>query len=134
MTARSKRNRKPIAVKTLELALTVPRVIVHRTARIAAAGLMPTTRDRIEFTRMHAEKTAAFFESWNAMTLHAWRANHAFAASIVRALLTTGVGPNASVTAAASRLQRQSVALVHKGLEPVHRRVMANARRLAKHR
>jgi hypothetical protein len=134
MTARSKRHRKPIAVKSAELALAVPQVIVHRTARMTAAGLAPTRRDRIEFARMHAEKAAAFFESWNALTWHGWRANHAFAASLVRALWTTGVVPSASMVAATSRLHREGVGIVHKALEPVHRRVMANARRLSKRR
>jgi hypothetical protein len=88
----------------------------------------------MEFTRMHAEKAAAFLESWNALTWHGWRANHAFAASLVRALWTTGVVPSASVVAATSRLHREGVGLVHKALDPVHRRVMANARRLSKGR
>jgi hypothetical protein len=83
---------------------------------------------------MHAEKAAAFLESWNALTWYGWCANHAFATSLVRALWTTGVVPSASVVAATSRLHREGVGLVHKALDPVHRRVMANARRLSKGR
>ena len=126
--------RKPIAVKAAELALAVPQVIAHRTARMAAAGLAPTMSDRVEFMRMHAEKTAACFESSNAMMLHAWRATFAFNASIMRALFMTGAARRASVVAAASRLSRQSAGIVHKGLDPVHRRVIANARRLGTRR
>ena len=126
--------RKPIAVKTAELALAVPHVIAHRTSRMAAAGLVPTTSDRVEFMRMHAEKTAACFESWNAMTLHAWRANYAFNASIIQALFMTGAGRRASVVAATLQLTRHSAGIVHKGLDPVHRRVIANARRLTTRR
>lgn len=133
MTNRSTR-RKPIAVKSAELALTVPHVIAHRIARMAAAGPVPTMSDRVEFIRMHVEKTAACFESWNAMTLQAWRANHAFNAAIIRALFLTGAGRHASVVEAASRLTRHSAAIVHKGLDPVHRRVIANARRLTTRR
>ena len=126
---------KPIAVKAAELAYAVPLVIAQRSARMAAARRpVPTKRDRIEFTRMHAEKAAALMESWNAMALHAWRVHHAFTVSSVRTLQTTWMRPDASALAAAWRLQSQSASLVHKVLDPVHRRVMANARRLAKHR
>ena len=133
MNTRPKRRpRKPLAVKTAELALAAPQVMARRMLRITTVGPMATRHDRSEFVRMHAEKPAAFFESWNAMLLHALRANQALTASIMRALLTASVSSPASAIAAASRLHRQSLRIAEKGLQPVHRRVLANARRLTR--
>ena len=83
------------------LALAAPEVVGHRVLRMWLAGASPSRRDRLEFYRMWVEKPAAFYASWNAMMLEAYRANFALAWRIWGA-----------------------------GLAPIHRRAAANARRL----
>src|SRR5450759_4061958 len=84
MPFRRKRKTTSLVVKVAELAFAVPQVVAHRVARMAVAGPALSQRDRKEFKRMSAEKTEAFSESWNAMTMQAFRANQALAASIFR--------------------------------------------------
>ena len=95
-----RRRRKSAAVKAVELSIAAPQVIAHRTARMLAAGANPDARDRREFQRMGTEKVFAFWESMNAMYWAAW--------------LTPW----------------SAAKIMAKGLDPVHRRATANARRL----
>jgi hypothetical protein len=107
----SSRRRPPPGVRAAELALAVPQVVAHRVARMAAAGPWPSARDRREFHLMGSEKVAAFHESWSAMWLQAWRAQMQFA----MALLQWWSWP---------------ARIADHGLKPVHRRAVANAKRL----
>jgi hypothetical protein len=92
---------------------------------MALAGASPSRRDREEFLRMNAEKVAAFYECWNGMLLAAYRANlQLFAA----AWPANWAGPRASLR----RTQRTALDILASGIAPVHRRAVANAKRLAK--
>jgi hypothetical protein len=95
-----RRRRKSAAVKAVELSIAVPQVIAHRTARMLSAGANPSVRDQLEFQRMSTEKVFAFWESVGAMTMAAWLTP--FSAAKILA----------------------------KGMDPIHRRATANARRL----
>ena len=77
---------------------------------------------------MSAEKTAAFTESWNAMNRQAIRANHALAMSFFRSFWKGG--PSASAVAA--QMQSAALGVLGKGMAPVHRKAVANAKRLAR--
>jgi hypothetical protein len=91
--------------RSVGLAFAVPEVVFHRMARMWLAGASPSRRDRDEFYRMWAEKPAAFFQSWNAMMLEMYRANFALSMRVWSA-----------------------------GLGPIHRRAVANAKRLRRAR
>ena len=78
---------------------------------------------------MGAEKMAAFTESWNAMATQAFRANHAFATSFWRSWLT-----GKPVKFNGSKLHGAALDVLGKGIAPVHRRAVANAKRLARTR
>ena len=82
------RNRRSnsLAVQAAALAVAVPQVVAHRVGRMAFAGFGPTARDRREFQLMNAEKVAAFYESWSAMYVHAFRIQLDVAASILRSM------------------------------------------------
>jgi hypothetical protein len=95
-----RRRRKSTAVKAVELSIAVPQVIAHRTARMLAAGASPSARDQLEFQRMSTEKVFALWESMTAMYMQAWLTP--FTAAKIMA----------------------------KGMDPIHRRATANARRL----
>ena len=117
-------------MQTMELGLAVPQVLVHRLTRMALAGSSLSTRDRNELHLMSAEKVAAFFESWNAMLLEMFAANLAFAISVgplfwFRWPLTTRLSRETS-----RHIQRTTAAVIARGVAPIHRRAVANAKRL----
>ena len=122
-----------LAARTTELAVAVPQVVAHRMTRMAIAGPVPSSRDRQEFTRMVAEKNTAFVASWQAMAAQAIVAQQAFAATLVRMLWTSPwrVQPPFAVLA---QVHDAALGVIGKGLAPVHRKAVANAKRLAKTR
>ena len=81
---------------------------------------------------MGAEKTVAFSKSWNAMTVQALRANHALSVSFLRSLSLTSLLDKPSPGAVAARLHNAVVSVVSKGIAPVHRTAVANAKRLSR--
>jgi len=115
----------------MELALSVPQVVAHRVTRIALAGPQLSDRDRKEFQRMVNEKHAAFAQAWSDMAMHAFRANQAFSASILR-FFYTPFSINLSAASVAAQVQNAAVGVLAKGLAPIHRKAVSNARRLAK--
>ena len=132
-----RRNRSPAKVHTqaAELAWAVPQVVAHRVARMANAGPSPSARDRKEFARMVHEKHAAFAESWQAMALQALHSQQAFAAALTRAALTPPSRRRKATAHSLSlqlQMQQAALAMFGKGLAPVHRRAVANARRLGR--
>jgi hypothetical protein len=121
---RSKRNR--LLAKGAALSVAAPQVVAMRTARMLAAGVNPSARDRRELERMGTEKVLAFWESMNAMTLEMAKAQQQFALTAMRQWWSPWVSPW-SVGAAAAKV-------LEKGLAPVQKRASANARRLRKRR
>lgn len=81
---------------------------------------------------MVAEKNSAFGESWNAMAAQAVLANQALAASFFRSFLSVARGKNPSAAATATKLHKAALGVLGKGLAPVHRKAVANAKRLAR--
>ena len=131
MATRRPRKTPPLARQAAERAVAVPQVIAHRLTRLALAGPTPSARDRKEFRRMGAEKAAAFAESWNAMALQALEANQTLALSFLRAFGSPARAGSAA-TAATRQVSRAALGMVQKGLAPVHRRAVANAKRLSR--
>ena len=132
MPSRRTRKTQSMVTQAVELAFAVPQVVAHRVARMAIAGPTLSERDRQEFQRMGGEKTAAFSESWNAMTLQALHAHQALAASFFRAFWSPSLKGRPSASAVAARLQSAALDVLGKGMAPVHRKAVANAKRLAR--
>jgi aryl-alcohol dehydrogenase-like predicted oxidoreductase len=128
MATHRTRKTPSIARQAAELAVAVPPVIAHRLTRLALAGPAPSARDRKEFQRMGAEKAAAFAESWNAMAQQALETTPTLALSFLRAFWS----PARAGTAATRQVSRAALGMVQKGLAPVHRRAVANAKRLGR--
>ena len=131
------RRPKPAAQKLAELSLAVPQVVGHRVARMAAAGPWPGARDRREFHAMGAEKVAAFGESWTAMLMQLWRSQWSLAVSLstwwwspARWVPGAWPGPVPGGRQAWQRWAEGPMRALEQGLGPVHRRAVANARRL----
>ena len=117
-----------LANKSIELAFAVPQVVTHRLARIALAGPIPSLRDQQEFMLMGSEKVAAFYESWTAM----WVATvQASAALFFTPVLSWSAAPFALASRMSpARARRTALRILGSGVAPVHRRAVANARRL----
>ena len=131
MATRRIRKAPPLARQAAELAVAVPPVVAHRLTRLALAGPAPSARDRREFQRMGTEKAAAFAESWNAMARHTLDANQTLASSFLRAFWSP-TRAQASAQSATRQAGRAVTAIVQAGLAPVHRRAVANAKRLSR--
>ena len=127
-----KRKTKSLIAKAVELAFVVPQVVAHRVTRMAITGPSVSERDRKEFKRMGAEKTAAFSESWNAMTMQALCANQALAASFLRSFWSPSLKGRPSARAMAAQFHGATLGVLCKGIAPLHRKATANAKRLAR--
>ena len=123
-----------LAVKTAELSFAVPQVVAHRMTRMALSGSTLSARDRREFERMMTEKGAAFADAWTAMAMQAARTNQAAAASLIRSFFSVSRGGTVYSTASAAQLHKAALGILNKGLSPVHRKAVANARRLRRTR
>jgi len=134
MTSRRHRKSIDLASRAVELSFAVPQVIAHRMMRVALAGCSPSLRDRKEFHLMSAEKGAAFFESWNAMLFELYRANVALAVPWGPLVWLGWPSTRRASRAAAEHFQRTALAVVAKGVAPIHRRAVANAKRLGRAR
>jgi len=131
MPSRRPRKSKTLAAKMAELSVAVPQVVAHRVARMAIAGQTPSERDKKEFELMVAEKKIAFGQSWNAMAVQAARANQTLALSFFKSLWMPS-RRKPSVGTMTSQIQRAAVGVLNKGVAPVHRKAVANAKRLAR--
>ena len=132
MSSRATRTTTSITIKAAQLAVAAPQVVAHRVARMAMAGATPSTRDRKEFTRMVAEKHTALVESWQAMATQTMRANQALATSFLLSAWSPWFWSRPSAGRVAAQLEGAALGILGKGLAPVHRTVVANARRRAR--
>ena len=121
-----------LATKTAELAMAAPQVVAHRMARMALSGPVLNQRDRDEFKRMSSEKTAAFQESWQAMWQQSCRAQWDIGAWVMRAMASPATRQRATPSAMAAQIHGAALGVMSKGLAPVHRKAVANAKRLSR--
>jgi hypothetical protein len=133
-TKKNRRNRST-AAKLGELGMAVPQVVAHRVARMALAGPAPSARDRAEFTRMVQEKQLAFAQSWLAMAQEGMRVQQSLLASWVASFSPLALAsPLAHQRQRAAQVRHGLARVASAGLGPVHRKAVANARRLARTR
>lgn len=131
-TKTRRRKSRSVAAKALELAVAAPQVVAHRMARMALAGPSPSKRDQREFQKMFSEKNSAFAEAWLGMASETLRANQAIAASLFASIFTLRPPKPAWFAKTSASLQDSASVVIDKGLTPLHRKAVANARRLAK--
>jgi hypothetical protein len=132
MAVRHIRKSRALGAKTLELAVAAPQVVAHRVARAALAGPRPTARDRREFQTMVTEKQAAFAQSCADMTLQMLRANLALSTTMLRFWFSPFTRERPSPALVAAKLREGAIDVLGKGLAPIHRKAVANARRLSR--
>jgi hypothetical protein len=138
MNASSRRKAARLGTQASELMLAAPQVVAHRLGRMARAGHRPSAKDQREFHRMGAEKLAAFGEAWQAMTLQMLKSNQQLAASMMRSAwpgaALRGGSTGAPLAQAAAQWQQAALDILGQGIRPVHRRAVANAKRLGRSR
>lgn len=134
MPSTSRRSSRSLATQTAELALAAPQVVAHRLTRMALAGHTPSARDRKEFHLMGAEKVAAFQESWMAMAMQAWRVQMQMWTSAMQAFWMPWGRVMPTSGQAMAQWQRAALGILGQGMAPVHRRAVANAKRLGRTR
>jgi hypothetical protein len=117
-------------MKAREIGVTAPMVIGYRLAGMARTGSGSSARDRREMTRMGQEKVDAWSEGTLAAGRRLFEANMALAGLVWR---VTWGGPFSPVAYAAG-LARLGSGLLTDSVTPVHRRVVANNRRLSRSR
>ncbi|MBN9429283.1 MAG: hypothetical protein J0H09_22535 [Burkholderiales bacterium] len=115
------------ARKLGELGLAAPQVVTHRLAQAALNGPIYSSKDRREFIGMVHEKQVAFMQSWLAMAQESWK--------VQQRLWFWWAGSLAWPAAAWRRAPLAPDAWLrvsNAGLAPVHRKAVANAKRLAR--
>lgn len=122
------------ARRSAELAVAAPQVIAHRLGRMAIAGPTLSQRDRKEFTGMVVEKQLAFTQAWLAASQQFARAQQSFMLSAWRAMLSGSLPGLLSTSSLAGRSLATSAAMTSAALAPVHRKAVANAKRLGRTR
>jgi hypothetical protein len=131
MPTRIRRKSSSLATKMVELSIAAPQVIAHRVTRMALAGQTPSDRDKKEFELMVAEKKVAFGESLNAMAAQTVRANQMLALSLFKSFWLPS-SRKVTASSVVSKVQRAATGVLSKGIEPVRRKAVANAKRLAR--
>jgi hypothetical protein len=134
MTSRRRRRSHSLAAQCIDLGFAVPQVLAHRMIRLAFAGSSPSRRDRMEFYLMGAEKVTAFYESWTAMASEMLRANLEAWLSAAQYVWPHFLVAGRSSPAAATNFQDAALAVLGEGVGPIHRRALANAKRLSRGR
>jgi hypothetical protein len=99
---------------------------------MAFAGAFPSERDSKEFRLMKDEKVAAFNQSWQAMWLHAWQSQMSMATSICQACWFPWMYGSRLSSLPATFVENMTHGVLAKGMAPVHRRAVSNAKRLAR--
>jgi hypothetical protein len=118
--------------QAFELALAAPQVVAHRVIRMANAGTNPSVRDQREFWMMGFEKVLAFNQSWFAMFAEAGRIQQQMALSMFRSFWFPWMTALPTFGSTSARVQRAALEIATKGVAPIHRRAVANARRLGR--
>ena len=111
-----------LAFKLGEVASAAPLVVAHRLGRMASAGARTDPRDRREFAGMVTEKQLAWMQSWFAMSVELLRLQQRWWLSVWLR------GPSGFDVRGAAATWR----VADRGLAPIHRKVLANAKRLSK--
>jgi hypothetical protein len=128
----SNRHAANLVRQSTAIALSAPQVVAHRLAQFARAGAFPSVRDQREFSRMSAEKVEAFYESWNAMLVQSWHIQQELGMAALHALCFPWQARTLDPARHMLTLQHATARIVSKGMAPVQRRTVANARRLAR--
>ena len=121
--------------QALELSLAAPLVVAQRVSRMMAAGPAPSARDRRELSLMGTEKVLAFQQAWAGMWTQAAFSQFALARSLAAAAVPAmPFGQRHTELATWGLMSREALKVLSAGMSPVHRKALANAKRLSRRR
>ncbi|MFP5404992.1 MAG: polyhydroxyalkanoate granule-associated phasin [Gammaproteobacteria bacterium] len=143
-----------LALKASEMMVASSQVIAHRTQRMAQAGPLPNERDQREFSLMAQEKLDAARESSQAMATQMLSSNQrlgmrAYNQMLASATAMMSLASSSTPAESAARqarlaravarsaatgtaMSRAAARVASRGLDPIHSRATANAKRLGK--
>lgn len=129
-----------LAEQLQQIVWAAPQVIAQRTLRMVLAGATPSARDREEITRMWAEKPAAFGQAWWSMLQQSGLIQQRWALQGMQLwtrLLFGGTALSASQMNGlwqswARQQAHANLDIGNRGLRPIRRRAVSNARRLSR--
>ncbi|MBK1616159.1 hypothetical protein CKO44_22135 [Rubrivivax gelatinosus] len=133
MVKRTRNSSSRLATHSAELAFAVPQVVAHRLARMAFAGPQLSARDRREFSGMVSEKGTAFAGAWMAMGWQMLRVQQQLSLGLWRACWAPWLARHGG-GGLPQQWQAAAQSVMAAGLAPVHRKAVANARRLGRTR
>ena len=143
MTRKTQRQATRLGQQMTEMMIAAPQVVAHRTTRMLMAGNTPTARDSREFKTMGDEKITAFAESWQAMASQAMTSQMQLATTLTQMAFkqssvwwspfgaSRGMS-TADMTQLGQQMQSAAMQIASKGMAPVRKRAVANAKRLKK--
>jgi hypothetical protein len=130
-----KRSTRRFTEQATELAFATPQVVNKRIAQMIFAGPLPSANDRKEFKLMSDEKVEAFKESWAAMASETVLAQQRLAIGMTTSMLKVAWFPWVTPTSSdlfANQMGSATMGVLNKGMAPVRKRAVANARRLSR--
>jgi hypothetical protein len=128
------RSARKFTEQATELAFATPQVVNKRVAQMIFAGPLPSASDRKEFKLMSDEKVEAFKESWAAMANETVVAQQKLVIDMATSMLKAAWFPWVASTSNdlfSNQMGNATMGVLNKGMEPVRRRAVANARRLS---
>lgn len=81
---------------------------------------------------MGTEKVLAFNEAWSAMAVEAFQANQRLALSFMQSMWLPWLSPRSGMKSAARQLNDAALGVLGKGMAPIRRSAVANAKRLGR--
>jgi len=130
--SRSERKSEKLHRKTSELAEAAPQVIAKRLQRLAEAGPMLSRKDQQELQAMVSEKQLAFTQSAMAMSMQMMISQQELALRAIKNVWWPVGGAHANIHKAADDAHSAALDVLNKGLSPIHKKAVANAKRLNK--
>ncbi len=129
-TVNKSKENKSIATKSLELSASVPEVIAQRMKQLMFSGYQPTPEQYEEFNLMWSEKSDAFMESWQAMVNQASKVNQDIYSSMMKTMFTPWWKIETEDIYTPKKLQKATLSIMNKGLDPIYQKTLSNAERL----
>lgn len=130
--SRASRKSEELQKKATELAEAAPQVIAKRLGSLAASGPMLSLQDQQDLQEMVSEKQTAFTQSFVAMSMQMMVSQQELAMKAMKSLIWPTGSANANLMQAADDAQSAALDVLDKGLDPIHKTAVANAKRLNK--
>ena len=130
--SRSARKSQNLQKKTAELAEAAPQVIAKRLGKLAAAGPMLSKQDHHDLQEMVSEKQSAFTQSWLAMSMQMVFSQQELAMKTMKSMAWPKGTASFNIRQATDDAHSAALDVLEKGLDPIHKTAVANAKLLNK--